>query len=297
VKIDRTHRKWLIASLLILAAATAVYAPYALKAPHGPSGASRIGLGFGIAGFTFMIFAGLLGARKKVPVWRLGRGQTWMRGHLWLGFLSLPLILFHGGFHFGGTLTTVLMILLILVVASGVFGAILQNYLPNVMRVEVPFETIFEEIEHVRAELLEEADQFVAAAIAPGGTGGLAAPVAERGGVLTDEDVAVTVAEAVPLQKFYEREVRPFLVNPGGRGHKLAESAQARAMFQGLRTLLPPALHETVKDLEDICQEERQLRHQVRLHHWLHGWLLFHVPLSLSLLLLGAAHAVMALRY
>ena len=37
-----------------------------------------------------MIFAGLLAARKKVPVWRLGRAQDWMRGHLWLGLLSLP---------------------------------------------------------------------------------------------------------------------------------------------------------------------------------------------------------------
>jgi hypothetical protein len=39
------------------------------------------------------------------------------------------------------------------------------------------------------------------------------------------------------------------------------------------------------------------LRRQVRLHHWLHDWLLFHIPLSFALLLLGAVHAVMALRY
>jgi hypothetical protein len=101
----------------------------------------------------------------------------------------------------------------------------------------------------------------------------------------------------MPLQKFYTLEMRPFLEHPGARGHALSESANARAMFQGLRTLLPPALHETVKDLEDICEEERQLRQQVRLHHWLHGWLLFHIPLSLALLLLGAVHAIVALRY
>lgn len=295
MKIDSTHRKWLIASLVILAGSTAIYVPYAARAPHGPSGSSRVGLGFGIAGFALMIFAGLLGARKRVPVWRLGRAQTWMRGHLWLGFVSLPLILFHGGFHFGGTLTTVLMILLILVVASGVFGAILQNYLPNVMRVEVPFETIFEQIDHVSAQLLEEADQFVAAALSS--EGALAAPTPERGGVLTEEYVTVSLTEALPLQKFYEKEVRPFLASPAKRGHALAESTKSRTMFQGLRTLLPPALHETVNDLEDICQEERQLRRQGQLHHWLHGWLLFHIPLSLALLLLGAAHAVMALRY
>jgi len=63
------------------------------------------------------------------------------------------------------------------------------------------------------------------------------------------------------------------------------------------RTLLPVALHDIVKNLEDICEEERQLRRQIRYHHWLHGWLMLHVPLSLALLLLGCAHAIMALRY
>jgi hypothetical protein len=29
----------------------------------------------------------------------------------------------------------------------------------------------------------------------------------------------------------------------------------------------------------------------------MHGWLLVHVPLSMALLLLGAVHAVVALRY
>jgi len=39
------------------------------------------------------------------------------------------------------------------------------------------------------------------------------------------------------------------------------------------------------------------LLRQERLHRWLHGWLLLHIPLSLALILLGAVHAVMALRY
>jgi hypothetical protein len=29
----------------------------------------------------------------------------------------------------------------------------------------------------------------------------------------------------------------------------------------------------------------------------MHGWLLLHIPLSLALILLGAVHAVMALRW
>src|SRR6476646_7400592 len=151
VRIDRTQRGWAIASLVILALFTAVYAAYAVHAPEGPRGGSALGLAFGAIGFGFMIFAALLGARKRVPVWRIGRAQAWMRGHLWLGLLSLPLILFHGGFHFGGLLTEVPMWLLIITVASGIFGAILQHYLPTIMTRNVPLETIYDEIGHVHS--------------------------------------------------------------------------------------------------------------------------------------------------
>src|ERR1051326_5040063 len=102
--IDREQRGWAIGSLGILAAALAIYVPYALISPAGPRGGSSIGLLFGVVGFAFMLYAAALGARKRVPTWRLGRAKTWMRGHLWLGLLTLPMILFHGGFHFGGTL-------------------------------------------------------------------------------------------------------------------------------------------------------------------------------------------------
>jgi hypothetical protein len=46
-----------------------------------------------------------------------------------------------------------------------------------------------------------------------------------------------------------------------------------------------------------ICEEERQLRRESRIHHWLHGWLMMHIPLSFALLLLGCVHAITALRY
>src|SRR5262249_26886451 len=159
MKMDQTQRGWALGSLVFLAISTVAYVLYAISAPEGPKGESAAGLTFGSIGFAFMIFAALLGARKRVPTWRLGRAQAWMRGHLWLGFLALPLILFHGGFHFGGKLTQVLMWLLIIRVSSGVFGAVLQNYVPRLMTADVPLETIYDEIGHVRAQLREEADR------------------------------------------------------------------------------------------------------------------------------------------
>ena len=85
---------------------------------------------------------------------------------------------------------------------------------------------------------------------------------------------------------------------PGGSSNGiLGNPGRSSTLFRELRTALPPLLHPTVSELEATCEERRQLRDQKRLHHWLHGWLLVHVPLSLALLLLGAAHAIIALRY
>ena len=296
--IDATHRKWLLASLGVVGLAAAVYVPYALASAHGPRGGSAIGLTFGIVGTAFMLFAGLLGARNRVPVWRLGRAQTWMRGHLWLGLLSLPLILFHSGFQFGGTLTTVLMWMLIVVVTSGVIGAALQHYLPRTLTSDVPMETIFDEIASVRAQLRREADQLVSAVCGP-----VSAATSDPGSTSAAEGmesagaVAITVEESAPLRRFYLGELQPFLENPRNNRAMLADPQKAFAAFEQLRTLVPPAVHATLKDLENICEEERQLRRQARLHHRLHDWLLVHIPLSLALLVLGAVHAWMALRY
>jgi hypothetical protein len=249
-----------------------------------------------------------------------------MRGHLWLGFLALPMILFHSGFHFGGTLTRVLMWLLIITVFSGVFGAALQHYVPGVMTSDAPLETIYEEISRVRSLLREEADRAVesicgslglsknsgeegqraggftalrsmAASAVPLRTSAAVSAGASAAVAAAPEIVLLSEEESVPLRRFYVQEMRPFLENPKQRGQRLGDAQKAASAFSELHTLLPAAGHAALDDLSDICDEARQLRRQEQLHHWLHDWLLLHIPLSLALILLGAVHAVMALRY
>ncbi len=312
MRIDKTQRGWAIASLIFIAVFTAIYVAYAVHAPEGPRGGSALGLTFGVIGFGFMLFAALLGARKRVPTWRIGRAQAWMRGHLWLGLLSLPVILFHGGFHFGGTLTRVLMWLLIVTVVSGVVGAVLQHYVPRVMTTDVKLETIYDEIGNVQKLLREEADRGVEAICGPLGVGRSAKEEVQRAGgfsaarsmagtggsaAVAAETVVLTEEECAPLRKFYLKEMRPFLEQPKLHGSRLRDADKAHGAFAGLRTLMPQAAQSTVQDLEDICDEARQLVRQEQLHHLLHGWLLVHIPISLALILLGAVHAVMALRY
>lgn len=88
-----------------------------------------------------------------------------------------------------------------------------------------------------------------------------------------------------------------FLDTPKRRGQRLGDAEKCKLAFAGLKTLLPAAAHGALSDLEEICDEARQLVRQEQLHRWLHGWLLVHIPLSLALIVLGAVHAVVALRY
>ena len=304
--IDHTHRRWFLGSTAVLAVAVAAYIPCALRAPQGPRGGSVLGLTYGSVGFACMLFAGLLGLRKRFPIWRIGRAQTWMRGHLWLGVLAFPLILLHGGFHFGGPLTQMLMWMFIFVFASGLLGAALQHFVPRVHTKQLPMETIYEQIDRVRGQLVEEAQRIVdecCAALegnvssaterqrAAAASAGASWDVTVASGMQVDERASAE------LRRVLSVEIQPYLEKAGRRGLRLDDAPVAAALFRQIRILLPATLHSNIDDLENICEEKRQLDKQSRLHKILHGWLMVHVPLSYALLLLGAWHAVVALRF
>ena len=302
--IDRTHRKWFLASAIMLAIAVIIYVPYAMRGHV--KGGSALGLAYGIIGFAFMLFAGLLGLRKKFPIWRIGRASSWMRGHLWLGLLSFPLILLHGGFYLGGSLTRVLMWMFLIVFVSGIFGAVVQHYLPRIHTERLPMETIYEQIDRVRGQLAEEAAKLVDDSCAAlegdvtrASTEQLA--VAAAAGVNWDVTVASGLQAdervATELRQFYRRDIHSYLEKSGSYRQPLADRSRSQAMFRQMRVLLPPNLHPAIDELENICEEKRELDLQNTMHKLLHGWLLVHVPLSYAVLLLGALHAVIALRY
>ena len=66
-----------------------------------PGGGSPPGFAYGVLGGGIILFEMLLWPRKSLwRGWRLGRTKLWMTAHIWLGLLTLPLLLLHGGFHF-----------------------------------------------------------------------------------------------------------------------------------------------------------------------------------------------------
>jgi hypothetical protein len=292
MRIESPHKPGMIVTLAAIAVGVLVYVPYAIHTPE-PGGGTPIGLMFGSIALGLMLFAALLSVRKRFPIWRIGRTKIWMRAHLWLGFLALPMVLFHSAFHARGVLTAVLMWLTIIVVVSGIAGAWLQHTLPTKIYREVPFETIYDQIPVIRRQLAAEAadrafdvTQRLAPATGPGAT-----VVDTLLGIPTME------AETAEFDKFFADVVKPYLAEEGTRRNELGSREAAHEHFDNFRREFPEAAWEPISAIEEICEEKRQLDHQARLHRLLHGWLLVHLPFSAALILLAIIHAIGALRY
>jgi hypothetical protein len=125
--IDRTQLKWIVGTLVVAILATLAH----LSMPVGSIAARRLDLALGICGTGMMVFAALLPLRKtiKKTSWPILSLQAWLKGHVWLGLLSILLVLLHAGFHRGGLLATALLVVLTAILLSGLAGLMFQRLL------------------------------------------------------------------------------------------------------------------------------------------------------------------------
>jgi hypothetical protein len=287
--IDASHKKWMVATLVLSVAAVAVYWGFDRGAPGGLTGGSAVGLWYGMIGSALMVYAGLLAALRKVPSWWwIGSRKVWLKGHIWLGLLSLALLLCHSGFSWGGVLTRILWVVYGLTLLTGAAGLLVQQFLPRMLTARVPSEAPYDQLPHIVEVLRGRADELLASV--------WSADIEAT--QMTMRGTQVGVGAKVQFQEFYEAQVRPFLTPRYSPSSLLAKPLPAETAFARLRAL-PGLANVTaqVDQLEVLCSERRQLAVQERLHRWLHGWLLVHIPLSMALLVFGVAHAVVTLYF
>jgi hypothetical protein len=306
MRIDRSHRPWaigvalatLVAALLYGANVHPRWVPLPLPAFFGASppalrsvGGTPLGLVFGSLALLIFLFAAALGLRKKKRLWPLGPVQLWLRAHLWLSVLTLPLVVFHCGWRTGGAHTTWLIVLYGLVMLSGFFGVFVQHFVPGLMKERLPREIVFEAIPQIRRDLLHAAQRLREEIREPAA----ATPVLARaggGGALPEPDSSVGV-----LADFLDGEALPYLAAGRGDGHRLGAEHEARETFRALELSVAARWRPRLEELRGWCELRRFTDVQTSLHHWLHGWLFLHVPASLALLLWTLWHAWVAIGY
>jgi hypothetical protein len=303
--IDSSHKHWFAGTAVASLVFTATYWCLDWMTPGGLTGGSSVGLWYGLLGAGLMICAGLLAVLRKVPSWWwIGSRKGWLKGHIWLGLLSVVLILCHSRCRWGGALEQLLWVVLVLTLLTGVYGLAVQQFLPRWITTRVGCEAPYEQIPHLCTVMRRRADTLVVAVWGkePHSDKEPQSDALFGSGAPADQvfylESQVGIGAKVQLEEFYDRQVRPFLAERYQRRSPLADPLQAEAAFSRLRALPGLAdVRDQLRQLEALCDERRQLAEQERLHWWLHGWLLLHVPLAVALLVLGVAHVVAALYY
>ncbi len=317
------HATWGGISVAILVAAGAWYLAAAVSTGAWPGGGSLVGLVTGSVAGLVIAFEMLLWPRKYFRRLHLGPAKYWLAAHIWLGLACLPLAIVHSGFHWGGYLPATLVVLLALTVASGIYGLVIQNILPAWMLRNLPGETIHSQIDHVAAQSAADARRLVAAACG-------ADPLLEttsRSGVDSEllaaeanlqgqavvvgavREVGRSRGRALQTQTVYShredaailwtafREIEPFLLQGKAAGGPVTEPLQARRWFERLRRSCHESSGGVIDSLESLCEQRYQFDVQRRVHGLLHGWIPFHVALSVALSVLLVAHVWTALKF
>jgi hypothetical protein len=304
--LNRKHIPWFIFTLLASVACAVLYAarfhpdwlPFSITLPsilRDPSphrntiGGTRIGLLFGTVAFFIFLFAVMLGARKKKPLWRIGRVEFWLKAHIWLTLLTIPLVGFHCGWVWGSEHTTWLLIFYILVMGSGIFGLAMQQFMPAFMKERLPREVVFEQIPNLRKRALEAAEQLKKDCTPPAAD----AKPDPKAIPPTPDDLK----SAASIIEFLDSDALAYLAARKGKGHRLGDQRESDSAFRLLKLSVTPRWLPRVEELQAACDERRRTDLQTTLQHWLHGWLLIHVPVSLLLIVVTLWHAIVALRH
>jgi hypothetical protein len=314
----KLHGRWLMAMLCGTAVAIAATIGVGLPSGRWPGGGSLTGLILGVLAAAIFVFEIAIVAKKtkrfRTARWLLS-AQTWMKAHIWLGLFTVPLVVLHSGGRLGGTLTTVFAIVFAVVIASGLWGLVLQNLLPRLLLEAAPAETIYSQIDGVGAQYAGEAKRLVLLACGDGYSsvaGELAMPAAAIGThirgaarhvglqVQRSPHPASDLPRTTPspaIQRALAGEIQPYLLTGTSPNQSLGSRQKNTWYFEDLRLRVTPELRALVDQLDELCERRRQLNLQRMLHFWLHNWLWVHLPLSIVLLILLFAHVVFALRF
>jgi hypothetical protein len=305
--INRTHIPWFLLTLLATAGAALLYiarfhpasAPFAFELPEflkdaGPQrntyGGTRIGLLFGTLALLIFLFAAALGVRKKKRLWRIGRVELWLKAHVWLTIFTIPLVALHSGFSMGSPHTSTIMWLYYIVMGTGFFGIAMQNVIPVLLKERLPREVVFEQIPHIRRRAIEVAETLQKDCT----------PTEVKAGEKPDPKAVVIKPEdessVTAIREFLQADALPYLRLGRGEGHRLGKQRNGDEAFRLLKLNVTPTWLPRVEELQGCCDERRRTDLQTKLQHWLHGWLLIHVPVSLLLIILTLWHAIVAVR-
>lgn len=256
--------RWLWIALALCVTAAAGY--LLIDQQPRPNGGSWYGYTLGTIGFGLIVWLSLLGVRKRrinPGAWSL---KAWTSAHVYLGLSLIVIGTLHTGFQIGWNVHTLAYVLMLLVIATGIYGVVVYATLPQSLsanRKEMTRKQMLEALTAIDRQLegaaqplgRAEADLVIAALAQDVFAGGLLAR-------LTARYPGCATARA--------------LAGMGGGG-------DARERVTGL--------------LEKRREQLAQIRGALRIRALLEIWLYIHIPLTIALIAALTAHVISVFFY
>lgn len=150
------YNNWRYAWVSLIFCLSAILA-YCLNDPYaGSRGNTILGYFLGIYGASVILYLAYFGIRKRAYLNGEGALVERLSKHTWLGLTLLLIIPLHSGFSFGYNVHSMLFYIMVLVVVSGIIGAIFYRYYPKYLlsqRGGSKFSEIIKDIEKIDIEI------------------------------------------------------------------------------------------------------------------------------------------------
>ena len=259
--------RWRRRAFWVFLALAASYAVYDWREDF-THGGSPTGVTYGVLGTLSVLVLLYFGVRKRSYRSRWGTLEAWLQSHLYLGLLAAVLILFHTGFRFQDKVAVAAFAVLLVVVASGVWGALVYTSVPR-------------RLTEVEGDLTPE-------------------QMDEQLNQLARTMARLASGKSEPFQKVCQGLLAE-LLPPRLAGWKLLfgaarERRDETAPWAAQLSRVRASEQEDLRQLLVLARQRRELHQrllvQQRYRNLLDVWLYLHVPLSIALVALVAAHLV-----
>jgi hypothetical protein len=256
--------RWLWIALLLSGVTIAGY--LLIDQEPRPNGGTWYGYTLGTIGFGLIVWLSLLGVRKRkitTGAWSL---KAWTSAHVYLGLSLVVVGTLHTGFQIGWNVHTLAYVLMLLVIATGIWGVVAYATLPQSLSAN--------RREMTRAQMLDALtaiDRQLESAAQP----------------LARAEADLVIA-ALEQDVFY-----------GGALARLTASYPGCATARALRGMGSDSEAEArvCALLEKRREQLAQIRGALRIWALLEIWLFVHIPLTIALIAALVAHVVSVFYY
>jgi hypothetical protein len=298
------HARFRYLKLASLLCVLAVLAYWWHNPAGGPNGGTWLGYTLGTLGALIIVWLTLLGWRKRRYASQLGTVRGWLSAHVYLGLSLATIATLHTGFHFGWNVHSLSYALMLLVIASGIYGIVVYARYPGLITdnhdqgTRESWLAELGEINDLSLKLADTLDAEVHQVVVQ------SIDRIRIGGGLREQ----LFGPKVPLRAAFKRVQQElgmttrFLSTIAPRsGAALAPDLSSTVNFMAGQLAGSSQDNENIQKLLDLIARRRDLtariNRDIRLHAQMRIWLYLHVPLSFSLLAALLAHILSVFIY